>query len=91
MKTEVEAQQKERAEAESKLKAEAVKVASDLQTIFNEGQKLIADKKQFEETKAKELKEQKARQEQQQKEKDDNIKTVQKLEALLAEKHKIEE
>jgi hypothetical protein len=30
MKTEVEAQQKERAEAESKLKSEAVKVASDL-------------------------------------------------------------
>jgi len=37
------------------------------------------------------MKEQKAREEQQKKEKDDNIKTVQKLEALLAEKHKIEE
>lgn len=91
MKTELDAQSKQRAEAESKLRSEAVKVASDLQTIFTEGQKLIADKKSFEETKAKEVKEQKARDEQQKKEKDDNIKTVQKLESLLAEKHKIEE
>lgn len=34
---------------------------------------------------------QKAKELQQKKEKDDNIKTVQKLEGLLAEKHKIEE